>query len=135
MHNNYWLTFPLTLALFVAADYGWNRFIMGRFYTKPLGPILLELYSPYSIGAFLLLYVAGMMYFVVPEYPDETTWQATATYGVIYASVVYGTMDLISYVYLHSAILVLTLVDFLWGVALSVLAPCLAVAVAQMVLG
>ena len=135
MHHHYWITFPLTLALFLGADYGWNRLIMGRFYSKPLGPILLELYSPYSIGAFLLLYVAAMMYFVVPEYPDETTWLATAKYGVIYATVIYGTMDLISYVYLHSAILVLTLVDFLWGVALTVLAPCLAVSVAQMVLG
>ena len=45
MHR-YLASFLITLLFFVVLDFAWTRLLLGRFYRKPSGPLMLEHFQP-----------------------------------------------------------------------------------------
>jgi len=93
---------------------------------------MLEHYQPATIVIFQLVYVFGLMFAVVPRWVGDHTNGQNALYATLYALGIYGLLNMINFVYLHAAMLPLTLTDTAWGIAITVAAGCLGVTLGQM---
>jgi len=118
MHR-YVATYIVTLLIFVVLDFAWTRLLLGRFYRKPSGPLMLEHYQPATIVIFQLVYVFGLMFAVVPRWVGDHTNGQNALYATLYALGIYGLLNM-------------TLTDTAWGIAITVAAGCLGVTLGQM---
>lgn len=108
-----------TLFVFLAIDLLWLGLVARSFYQQQLGFLMAP--SPNWLAAivFYLLFVAGILIFaVVPGLRDKsikTTLMRAALFGLI----TYATYDLTNLATLKDWPLLVTMVDLVWGTALS----------------
>ena len=111
--------YPLTLLVFLAVDFLWLGFIAKGFYQRHLGQFFSEEVNWAAAFLFYLLFVFGMMFFVIsPALKDHSVTQALLL-GGIYGLVTYATYDLTNLALLKDWPLTIVVVDILWGIVLS----------------
>lgn len=115
-------TFAATLAALLAIDAVWLTLTAGPLYRAALGDLLLAGFRPLPALAFYLLYVAGIVVFVVPRGRNA---RGTALFGALFGLVCYGTYDLTNQATLRQWPLTLTLADMAWGSVLTAAASTL----------
>ena len=104
-----------TLLVICIADYLWLGFVTKDFVRSQVGVLLLE--TPRWIPAilFYVVYVLGVLYFVVmPAMADGNVFQA-ALRGALFGLFCYGTYDLTNLATLKAWTPALTLLDIAWG--------------------
>ncbi len=99
----------------------WLLVIAKSFYAKHLGYLLAE--KPNLIAAFVfyLIFIAGMLFFVVQPALAAGSWQKALTTGVFFGLVTYATYDLTNHATIRDWPLIVSLVDIAWGCVLSAL--------------
>lgn len=112
----------ITLFFFLVLDGIWLALIAPSFYQKEIGFLLSENPNWAAAGAFYLLYVAGLVYFVVePALRAGTAPGSAALRGAFFGLVAYATYDLTNLATIDGWPIVVTIVDMAWGAALGAL--------------
>jgi uncharacterized membrane protein len=113
------VTYAATLIGFLAVDFIWLGFVATKFYRDHLGDMLLE--KPHLDVAFLFyaLYADGIVLFAVLPGLEARSWIKAALLGAALGLVAYGTYDLTNYATLKNWSLTVTLVDLVWGMAIT----------------
>jgi uncharacterized membrane protein len=108
------------LVAFFAIDMLWLGLVARTFYRKHLGYIMAP--SPNWAAAiiFYLLFLVGLMIFVVLPGLEAGSLTTTLLRGALYGLITYATYDLTNQATIKDWPVVVTVVDMFWGVFLSV---------------
>jgi uncharacterized membrane protein len=105
-----------TLLIFVGIDLVWLAVVARTFYRDQLGDLMAKQLNYPAALAFYLVYAAGLMFFAVRP---ADSWTEAAMLGAGFGFVAYATYDLTNLATIRSWPLALTMVDLIWGTALS----------------
>ena len=96
-------------------DFIWLGFIAKKLYYSEMGKILLE--KPNMIPAllFYVIYVVGVVIFVVNPALREGSWQYALGYGALFGLVAYATYDLTNLATMKDFSTKVVVIDLLWG--------------------
>ena len=115
---NYLKLYSISVVIFFAIDLIWLGLVAKGFYQKYLGFILREQpHWPVAIG-FYLIYVAGMVYFVIEPAISAESWRKACVAGAIFGFVTYATYDLTNHATLKDWPWQVTIADICWGTCL-----------------
>jgi uncharacterized membrane protein len=117
----------LALAAFLVLDALWLGIIARRFYPSQIGFLLRSPPNWVAAGVFYLLYIAGLVVFVVsPGIRSGSLGQAVLR-GAFFGLVTYATYDLTNLATVQRWPLLVTLVDLAWGTFLCAATTALSV--------
>lgn len=108
--------------LFFTLDFLWLGFLAIGFYRSEIGQLLLDRPNFVAAGAFYLFYVAGIVGFAVLPALNAQSWLWALLAGVALGLIAYGTYDMTNLATLKDWSWKVSIVDMLWGGALSGLA-------------
>jgi len=108
------------LASFLAIDMLWLGLVARSFYQQSLGFILAPNPNWFAGGIFYLLFVAGILFFVVVPGLISGSLKATLLRAALFGLVAYATYDLTNLATIKGWPLLITVVDLLWGTFLTI---------------
>jgi uncharacterized membrane protein len=112
----------LTLLPFVLLDALWLGVVARRFYRAQIGALLARTPNWWAAGVFYLLFVAGIVVFVVaPALERGSPLAAAALAGAFFGLVTYAAYDLTNLATLEGWPVTVTVVDMAWGTLLCAL--------------
>ena len=118
----YLKVYVAALVGFFAIDIVWLAVVAHGFYRKHLGFLLADQPNWWAAIPFYLLFVSGMVVFVVaPALQAGSIWRALLL-GAFFGLVTYATYDLTNHATLRNWALQITLVDIAWGSFVSAVA-------------
>jgi uncharacterized membrane protein len=109
----------ITFAAFLAIDAVWLALVARNFYRRYLDWLMAA--NPNWIAAllFYLLFVVGVLVFVVIPGVEEGSLRTTLLRAALFGLIAYATYDLTNLATVKDWPLTITIVDMLWGTALS----------------
>lgn len=111
------LTAGLIMGVF---DAFWLSVVANKFYKSQIGHLLLEKPNMAAAVTFYLIYVAGIVAFVLAPALQKGSLQYALGYGALFGFVAYATYDLTNLATLKGWPLKLVVVDMAWGAVLTV---------------
>ncbi len=100
-------------------DFLWLGFVAKKIYHHELGNMLLEKpFMPPAI-AFYIIYVIGVVLFVVNPALEKTSWQHAVGYGALFGLIAYATYDLTNWATIKGWSPKIVVIDLAWGAALT----------------
>ena len=127
---NYLKLYAATLAIFLLVDMLWLGVAARSFYRKHLGFILADNPNWAAAIPFYLIFVLGMLVFVVVPGLGEQPMTSFLFRAALYGLVTYAAYDLTNHATLKDWPSIVTFVDLTWGVVVST-----GVALASLMLG
>jgi uncharacterized membrane protein len=109
------------LAAFFALDMLWLGLVARSFYRKQLGFLLSPAPNWGAAIVFYLLFIAGLLVFVVLPGLSSGSLPRTLVLGAFFGLVTYATYDLTNQATLKDWPWLVTLVDIAWGILLATL--------------
>jgi uncharacterized membrane protein len=107
------------LVVFFAVDMVWLGLVATSFYKKHLGFLMAPTINWYAAIIFYLLFILGILVFVVLPGIKENSLQNTILRAVLFGLITYATYDLTNLATIKDWPLTVTLVDLVWGMVLS----------------
>ena len=121
----YLKVYAATVVAFLAIDFVWLAFVARGFYRKHLGFLLTDQPNWWAAIPFYLLFVAGMVVFVVaPALQAGSIWRALLL-GAFFGLVTYATYDLTNHATVKNWPWIVTVVDLCWGAVLAGSVSCI----------
>lgn len=111
--------FCITLPVFFAIDMLWLVVIARGFYLEQIGTLLKPDVNWWAAILFYLIFIGGMLYFVISPALEKRSARHAAVAGAIFGFVTYATFDLTSLALIRDWPVLLTVVDMAWGTVLS----------------
>ena len=111
--------YSLTLLIFLAVDFLWLGLIAKQFYQRHLGHLFSDQVNWPAAFLFYLLFVFGIMVFVVSPALKAQAWTQALTLGLLFGLVAYATFDLTNLALIKGWPINIVVVDILWGAVLS----------------
>jgi uncharacterized membrane protein len=111
--------YGVTLGAFLALDMLWLGWVAHPFYQKQLGFLLAPETNWLAALVFYLLFVAGLLVFVVVPGLQADSLQATLLRAALFGLVTYAAYDLTNHATVKDWPFQVTVVDMLWGTVLS----------------
>lgn len=109
----------VALPVFFVIDMIWLGLVASGFYRDQIGFLMTpEVNWPPAI-AFYLLFVIGLVFFVVAPALEKGSWVHALLAGALFGLITYATYDLTNLATLKDWPLLLTLVDLVWGAVLA----------------
>lgn len=109
----------ITLIAFLAIDSLWLGLVAPSFYQSQIGYIMAESPDLIAAGLFYLLFIFGMVVFIVEPGVREGTLLKAVARGALFGLVTYATYDLTNLATLEGWPILVTIVDLAWGTFLS----------------
>jgi uncharacterized membrane protein len=109
-----------TLLIFFAIDMLWLGLVARPFYQKYLGFLMAPSPNWFAALLFYLLFIVGIVVFVVVPGLKDNSLQITLVRAALFGLVTYATYDLTNLATLKDWPILITVVDMLWGILLSV---------------
>ncbi len=113
------LLYFLTCAVFFAIDMLWLGVISKKLYRKYLGGFLSETVNWKAALIFYLLFIVGILIFVVFPSLEKGSWTRAILYGALFGFFTYATYDLTNLATLKNWPLAIVFIDIIWGMFLS----------------
>jgi uncharacterized membrane protein len=110
----------VTLSAFLAIDAVWLALVARTFYRRYLDWLMAANPNWIAALAFYLLFVVGVLVFVVIPGVEDGSLRTTLLKGALFGLIAYGTYDLTNQATVKNWPLTITAVDMVWGTALSV---------------
>lgn len=104
-----------TLLCFFAIDMVWLILVARKFYQKHLGFLLNDNPNWMAAFVFYLLFVFGLMVFVIVPSLDATSTKKVLILGCLYGLITYATYDLTNLATVKDWPWIVTVVDMVWG--------------------
>ena len=109
------IPFLAAMAVFLTMDAIWLGLVSGSLYAGVLGGLMLPGFRIVPAVLFYLLYVTGIMVFVLPPARLRASLGAAAAFGAFFGVCAYGTYDLTNQAVLAVWTARLTMIDMAWG--------------------
>jgi uncharacterized membrane protein len=109
---------------FLAIDMVWLTVVAREFYRKQLGFLHIQS-NLWAAFAFYLLFVAGLLVFVIVPAVEAGSLRKALLLGAFFGLVTYATYDLTNQATVKDWPWILTLVDMTWGAVLATSVSCL----------
>ena len=113
------VAYVVALVVMLLIDAVWLTVMGGLLYRPLLGSILRAEPDFVAAALFYLIYVVGIVAFAVEAGRRGGGWRAAARMGALFGFTAYATYDLTNQATLAAWSPVLTLVDLVWGTALT----------------
>jgi uncharacterized membrane protein len=107
-----------TLFAFLLIDGIWLGLVARGFYGRYLGYLLRPSPNWFAAVLFYLLFVAGIVLFVVVPASHHESWKRAIVCGAVFGLVTYATYDLTNLATIRDWPLVVTVVDLAWGTSI-----------------
>lgn len=112
-------------------DSVWLTKVAPKFYKSNIGHLMTENPNLLSAGLFYLLYIVGVVVFVVSPAVADKSLSFAATRGALFGLVAYSTFDLTAMAVFKNWPAKVTIIDMLWGTILTTLVSVLATFIAK----
>ena len=96
-------------------DLLWLGIVAKNLYKKYLGFMMADRPNWVAAIAFYLIYIFGLVYFIVYPATVDGTFQTVLMNGMVFGFITYSTYDLTNLATLKGWPLTITLVDLMWG--------------------
>lgn len=121
----------IALPVFFLLDMLWLGLVARNFYQSQIGFLLRPDVNWVAAIIFYLLFILGMVVFVIHPAYIKHSWQDTLMYGVLFGLITYATYDLTNLATMKDWPLTVTIVDLLWGAVLSLLVSFITYSIAN----
>ena len=115
----YLKVYLISLIGFLVIDFVWLAFVARSFYRKHLGFLLADQPNWWAAVAFYLLFVAGMVVFVVAPCLQAGSLRRVLLLGAFFGLVTYATYDLTNHATVKNWPWIVTVIDLCWGAVLA----------------
>jgi uncharacterized membrane protein len=115
----------VTLFAFFAIDMVWLGLVARSFYYDQLGFLLNPQTNWFAAMIFYLLFIAGILVFVVIPGLKENSLKKTILRAAFFGLVTYATYDLTNLATIKDWPLTITIVDLAWGTVLTIAVSCI----------
>ena len=109
----------ITLVVFLAIDMVWLLVIAKSLYAQHLGYLMAPKANLLAAFLFYLLFVLGLMYFVLNPALLGGSWKTALFSGLFFGLVTYATYDLTNLATIKDWPILITGIDLVWGSAVS----------------
>ncbi len=109
----------IAFVVFFVIDMVWLGLVAKNFYAKQIGFLMKTDINWLSAIIFYLLFVAGIVFFVVNPAIEKQSLVYALLAGAFFGLITYATYDLTNLATLKNWPVILTVVDLLWGTFLS----------------
>lgn len=117
--TKYLAAYGFTAAIFLLIDFIWLAFVARGFYMEQIGFLMRERPDFVAAGIFYLAFAAGVVYFAVnPALAADSAMTALIN-GAILGFLAYATYDVTNYSTLRDWPVLVSVVDVIWGTALT----------------
>jgi uncharacterized membrane protein len=123
--------YGLTLVAFFAIDLLWLGVVARSFYRRHLGFMLAPHPNWWAAILFYLLFVAGVLVFVVMPSLQASSWTSILLRGAFFGLVTYAAYDLTNQATAKDWPVVVTVVDMIWGSVLTMTVATIGVALGR----
>lgn len=100
-------------------DFIWLGYVAKKMYYGEMGKILLEKPNMTAALLFYIIYIIGVVVFVINPALEKGSWQHALGYGALFGLVAYATYDLTSLAVVKGFSAKIVVIDLLWGTALT----------------
>ncbi|MGB4293007.1 MAG: DUF2177 family protein [Bacteroidales bacterium] len=111
--------FLIALPVFFVIDMIWLVFVARNFYKEQIGFIMKPEINWVAAILFYLLFIVGLVVFVISPAVEKRTWIHALGYGALFGLVTYATYDLTNLATLKEWPLKVTIIDLIWGALLA----------------
>ena len=111
--------YAIALPVFFAIDMAWLGLVANKFYKSHIGFLMKSDINWVAAGLFYLLFVIGLVLFVIAPAVEKGSWTRAILYGALFGLIAYATYDLTNLATLKGWPLLVTLVDLTWGAVLA----------------
>jgi uncharacterized membrane protein len=111
-------SYGVAFIAFIAIDLVWLGFVANDLYKKHLGFIMRPKPGWIVAVIFYLLYLAGLVFFVITPALEKQSWKYALLGGMFFGLVTYATYDLTNLATLKDWPPLITVIDLIWGTAL-----------------
>lgn len=111
--------FLVALPVFFVLDMLWLGLVAKNFYRSQIGFMLKEDVNWPAAVTFYLIFIFGLIHFVVSPAVEKGQWSAALLNGVLFGLVTYAAYDLTNLATTKDWPLLVTIVDLLWGMTLA----------------
>jgi len=109
------LQYLIVLGVFLLLDSLWIGVIAKKFYGKKLGYLMAEKPKLIAALAFYLLYIFGLMVFIINPALAQNSGQFALLYGGLLGMIAYATYDLTNLATVKQWPMSITIIDIIWG--------------------
>lgn len=117
--NDWIIRFLVAGGVMAIFDAFWLTIVASKFYKSQIGQLLLEKPNMTAAVTFYIIYVIGIVAFVVSPALEKGSWQYALGYGALFGLVAYATYDLTNLSTLKGFTTKVVIVDMLWGMLLT----------------
>ncbi len=129
----YIVAYLATAGVFLICDIVWLGHVARGFYRAQFGPLMADSIQIMPAIAFYLIYVLGVVIFVVAYAMTTGRLVDAALYGFLFGLVAYATFDLTSLAVIKGFPAKMAIVDMVWGGLVTAFSSVVAVFVVQKV--
>lgn len=116
---HYLKLYGCTLISFLVIDLAWLWIMAPRFYSKQIG-FLMKTNPNWTVAfVFYLMFVAGILVFVVTPGLKAESLSRTIFLGVMFGLLTYGTYDLTNWAMVKDWPWIVSVIDLIWGMFVS----------------
>jgi uncharacterized membrane protein len=115
----YVVAYVATAVVFFGLDFIWLSTLAERFYRANLGDLLAVKPNLFVSALFYLIYVAGVVVFVIDPVINGHSWATAMFLGACLGLIAYGTYDLTNLATINDWPAIVSVVDILWGVSVT----------------
>ena len=110
--------YAVAFLVFISIDLVWLTVIANNLYKKYLGYIMSPTPNWGAAIIFYLLYLAGVVFFVINPALERQSWQYALFAGMFFGLITYATYDLTNLATIKDWPVLITIIDLIWGTAL-----------------
>lgn len=121
----------IALPIFLLVDMTWLGFVAKNFYRNQIGSLLKSDVNWWAAILFYLLFLAGLVFFVIEPAMEKKQWLQALTTGAFFGLVTYATYDLTNLAVAKDWPILVTIVDLMWGTTLGAIVAVLTYFIAQ----
>ncbi|MHA6260753.1 DUF2177 family protein [Sporosarcina sp. CAU 1771] len=115
---NFFKTYLVAVLVFFIIDIVWLVFIANNLYQQKIGHLMSENINWTAALLFYLLFIAGMIFFVIKPALTKESWIYALLVGGFFGLITYATYDMTNLATLKDWSLYITIVDIIWGTLL-----------------
>jgi uncharacterized membrane protein len=108
--------YVISVPVFFIIDMIWLGFVASSFYKNQLGDLMEISWVP--AVAFYLVYLIGLIFFVVYPSVEAGSWKMALVYGALFGFFTYATYDMTNLATLKDWPIAVVVVDIAWGTVL-----------------
>ncbi len=117
--NEWIIRFLVAGGVMAVFDAFWLTVVASKFYKSQIGQLLLEKPNMTAAVVFYVVYVIGIVAFVLSPALEKGSWMYALGYGALFGLVAYATYDLTNLSTIKGFTTKVVIVDMIWGTLLT----------------